>query len=146
MAEDALQPPLETCRLRRIRRKFEIPREIDLDSMSFPNRDRRQTIQKPIHRLRAGLRCGLCGAARDDHGTIAVTAGEARGADELRQAADEPDSCGCAESGPVVVIDLVVQPCITDLVQANELVETMSASVGHQQTMEADGEARLTQR
>ena len=70
---------------------------------------------------------------------------EACAADPLRQAADKADSTGRSEHRPVMVVHLVPQPRITDLVEAQELIEAQRASVGHQQPMKGDCESCLTE-
>ena len=49
-------------------------------------------------------------------------------AEELREAADEPDGRRGAERGEVVLIDAVAQAGVADLVQAEELVQAERAA------------------
>ena len=76
-------------------------------------------------------------AASDDHRpVVAVAASQACTADVLREAADEPNGCSGPERREVVVIDLVLETGITDLIEADELVEPIRAAVRHQQAVE----------
>ena len=99
--------------------------------MSFSNGDGGKAIQEPAHDLKTRLRCGI-GAAGDDDRPVAGSSRKPCAANPLRQTADQADSTGRSEHGPVVVVDLVPQTGITDLIEAHELIETERAAVWHQ--------------
>ena len=73
----------------------------------------------------------------------AVTASETRTADELREPADQADSCGGSERREVVLVDAVLESRVTDLVQSEELIESVRPSVWHHQTVERHGQSRF---
>ena len=90
--------------------------------MSLANRDGRESIQEPTHDLKAGLRCSV-GTAGDDDRSVARAARIPSAANPLCEAADETDG-GCrTERGPVVMVHLVLETGITDLIEADELIE-----------------------
>ena len=58
-------------------------------------------------------------------------------AEPLRQAGDQAHGRGRAERRQVVLIHLVAQARVADLVEAQELIETLGAAVRHDEPMEA---------
>ena len=76
---------------------------------------------------------------------VASAAREPCCANPLGQAADQTHGAGRTERRQEVLIHLVSKSGVADLVQAEELVEAMSASVGHQQPVKSDSQARLSQ-
>src|SRR5690606_6427060 len=121
--------------------QFEVPRDVDLDAMTFADRHGGQPVQEPVHHLRTGLRRGISGAAGNDDGAVTVTASEAGGAEPLRETADEPDGAGGPERRPEVVSHLGARPGVADRVQPQELIESIRAAVGLDKAMQRDSEA-----
>ena len=114
--------------------------------MPFADRDRRQTVQEPVHHLHRGLRRRIADAASDDHrSVVAVAASQACTADVLRQATDEPNGCGCPERRQVVVIDPILQAGIADLIEADELVEPIRSTIRHHQAVKRHGQPRFAE-
>src|SRR5215831_4261262 len=62
MNSSSSEPARRGC----VRRQFEVAGQVDLDPVTFANRDGGQPIQKSIHRLCGGLRGDIRGAAGDD--------------------------------------------------------------------------------
>ena len=93
--------------------------------MSLANRDGRESIQETTHDLKAGLRCSV-GTAGDDDRSVARAARIPGAADPLCQTADETDGSCRTERGPVVVVHLVLETGITDLIEADELIEALT--------------------
>src|ERR1700719_1243504 len=133
-------------RRRSIGREIQIAGEIDLHPLTFPDRDSRQSIQKPIHDLRSRLGRRVDPAPRDDHGSVAVATADASRPEKLRQSRDEPHGRGGAEGRDIVLVHLITKAGVPDLVQANELVEAVRAAVWHQEAMEPDSKTRLSER
>ncbi len=119
----------ELSRAGRVRRQFKVARQVHLDSVALANRDRRQPIQKSVHRLRCCLRRDVSCAAGNDDRPVSLSGREAGRTDGLGKTADKANRSGCAERRPVMVVDLVFQSRIADLVRAGILVQAVAASI-----------------
>ena len=84
-------------------------------------------------RLRRGLRRGVADVAGDDDRSIAAAPTEPGGAEALREAGDEADGGRRAERGLVVLVHLVAQAGVADVVQPQELIEAVGATVRQHQ-------------
>ena len=120
--------------------------EVDLHAVSLSDRHRRKPVEKSAHDLEAGLRRPLGRAAGDDHRPVAGATCDTSRADPLRQARDKTDRGGGAKRGPIMLIHLVAKSRIADLIQAEELIEPLRASVWHDQAMKRHRQPRLSQR
>src|SRR2546425_396522 len=111
--------------------------------MALSNRDRRKAIQESAHHLEARLRRCVGSATRNNDGPVTCTIREARRTEPLRQPAYQPNRSSRPERGPVVLIHFVAEPSVADLVETHELIQTLRASIGHEKTMECDGQTRF---
>src|SRR5262245_41995491 len=113
--------------------------------MSFANSDRWQHIEKSIEDAASRTRQAPAEplAVRVTEAVLWVGATARL---ELRKARDCTDGQRRAEDLEVVPIDLVLQAGITRLIQTDELLQAVTATIRHHETMELHGKSRLSPR
>src|SRR5690349_19922247 len=90
-----------------VRRQPEIACEVHLHPMTLSDGDRWQSVEESVHHLKARLGSRVARAAGDDQRAISIAVAESKSTERLCQAADQADSSGGAERGPVVVVHAV---------------------------------------
>ena len=122
-------------------REKQILAEINLHPMPFPNRDRwwylNETVEDGTRTLGYSSGCSIGKRLRSAGGDGAAARRDLAGS------RDDSQRDRCPEDLQVVVVDFVLEPLLSDLVQSVELVEIDGVTVRHNQPMEHDGHATL---
>ena len=115
--------------------------EVHLDSMPFPNRDRRWNLNEAVEdgtrTLGYSSGCSIGKRLRSAGGDGAAARCDLAGS------RDDSKRDRCPEDLKVVVVDFVLEPLLSNLVESVELVEIDGVTVRHNQPMEHDGHAPL---
>src|ERR1017187_17237 len=124
-----------------IRGKEHVLREVHFHAVSLPNRDGgrnlyeavkdrcgglRNTARRPVCECLGATRCNGPASLRDLTGSGDHTQGD-RGAEDLK----------------VVIVDLVLQPFLSDLVEAVKLIKINGITIRHYEAVENDGDPAL---
>jgi len=117
--------------VRAVRRQPKVLHQVDLDSVSLANRYGGRDVEKTIKNL-SGTASKLGSSAIKGFFELS-----------LRNSSEETEGDRNPKDLEVVVVDLVLKASVTELVEALELVEVNGISIGHDETMERYGHARL---
>ena len=120
----------------------EIAREIDFDSVAFPDSHRGHDVEKLLEDLRRRLRGALRESLAHEVGAGRV---EGTSGSRFRNGSESANRQRHSEDAEIVVVDLIPQPGVADLVESLELIEADGISVGHEHAMEHDGQTCLAE-
>jgi len=114
-----------------VRRKKQVLREIHFHAMALPDRDGGRYLYEAIKDSGGRLRNTAHGAVRECLG--AVRCNGAATLSDLACSDNHAQSDRRAEDLKVVVVDLILEPFLSNLIEALELVEIDGVAVRHNQ-------------
>ena len=120
----------------------EIAREIDFDSVAFPDGHRGHDVQKLLEDLCRRLRRRLRESLAHE---VGIRCGERTRGPCLANGSESANSERDSEDAEVVIVDLIPQAGVADLVEPFELIEADGIPIGHEHAMEHDGQTGLAE-
>src|SRR6202790_5819700 len=120
----------------------EVAREIDFDSVAFPDGHRGHDVEELVENLSRRLRSALSESLAHNVGT---RRGQGARCSALRNGSQCADGQGDSENTEIVIVHLIAKASIAGLVKSFDLVEAQGITVRHDEAVEENGETRLAE-